>query len=125
MEIKIAGKTYPLAFNLAEMDALEQYRGKPLDVQGITEELRHPRPLAETLHILMGENAPDTAWLMHHIRPARMWEIQIAVLQAITEGMSMETAEEDEQSGPVDVTLEELKKKETAGSDTGRSSAGD
>lgn len=115
MEVKIAGKTYTLGFYLAQMEALEQYRGKPLEVEGLAQELRSPRHLAEVLHILMGDEAPETDWLMKHIRPARMWELQISVLQAITEGMAMETAEAEENDGPVDVTLEELKKKETQG----------
>ena len=115
MEVKIAGKTWPLGFYLAQMEALEQYRGKPLDVEGLTQELRSPRHLAEVLHILMGDGAPETEWIMKHVRPARMWELQITVLQAITDGMAMETAEAEESEGPVDVTLEELKKKETPG----------
>jgi len=50
-------------------------------------------------------------WVMRAIRPAELAEIINACFEAMNEGMKSEIPEKEE-TGPVDVTLEEMKKKE-------------
>ena len=54
----------------------------------------------------------DAAWFSNHMRPSvnSVIRIQTAVTEALTDGMTMET--EEEEDGEVDVTLEEIKKKD-------------
>ena len=115
MKIRIAGREIPLRFTLAEMDALQDHRGKPLNIQELGEEIKDHHELIAVLRILAGADAPDADWLLHNIRPGRIPSLSVAVYKAITEGMTMETleGEEDPEPAVVDVTLEELKKKET------------
>ena len=60
-----------------------------------------------------GENADMTdKKVMRAIRPGELAEIVNACFDAMNEGMKSEIPEKKE-TGPVDVTLEEMKKKET------------
>ena len=51
-------------------------------------------------------------WVMRAVKPAELAEIINACFEAMNEGMKSEIPEKEE-TGPVDVTLEEMKKKET------------
>ena len=57
--------------------------------------------------------APDMTekWILRAIKPVRMPEIANACLDAMAEGMKSELPDKED-DGPVDVTLEEMKKKE-------------
>ena len=50
-------------------------------------------------------------WVMRAVKPAELAEIINACFEAMNEGMKSEIPEKEE-TGPVDVTLEEMKKKE-------------
>ena len=61
-----------------------------------------------------GEEANLTdKWVMRSLRPADMVEAVKAVLDALREGNRSEIPEEKKTTGPVDVTLEEIKKNGT------------
>ena len=50
-------------------------------------------------------------WLEKNMKPAQFMEWYMAVLDAYAEGMSMETVNEGGENEPIDLGLQELKKK--------------
>ena len=119
-KIRIAGRDFGLLFNYAALseltDAIEGF-----DVGQILTYARSPKffPVLVAAMARAGEAAQgrepdvDAAWFSVHMRPSvnSVIRIQTAVTEALTDGMTMET--EEDEDGEVDVTLEELKKKET------------
>lgn len=121
-KIKIGGRDLALAFTISAMDAMELVTGTPVDLENIKETVvescKDRRKLLDLVAILAHEGAAldetaaeaDAAWLAKHLRPGHLPRVQIAVLNAVADGMRMESAEgEDDEE--VDVVLEELKKK--------------
>lgn len=123
---KAGGRELALAFTLAAMDRMEDRLGCPVDLRDIkaivaeaTQDRRKCVTLLQTLaeegEACGGPEAPDEMWLKRHLRAGDLPRMQIAIFEAVSEGMTMETGEGDE-SEEVDVVLESLKKKaETAG----------
>lgn len=117
--VKIAKRTFPLAFTLGAMEEL-QNKIENFNLAKLQEYVKSPGGLMDILLALMRQGAilegkaldVDRTWLASHLSPApiRMAPIQVAILNALSDGLTME-AEEDE--GEVDVVLEEIKKKET------------
>lgn len=117
--VKIAKRTFPLAFTLGAMEEL-QNKIENFNLAKLQEYVKSPSGLMDILLALMRQGAilegktldVDRTWLASHLSPApiRMAPIQVAILNALSDGLTME-AEEDE--GEVDVVLEEIKKKET------------
>lgn len=119
--LKIGGRSFSLAFTLDAMcqmeDAIEGF-----DISKLSEFVRSPKGLKKMVFIMAGQGEllegrildVDEAWFGSHISPApgRIASVQVAVLAALSEGLSMET--DDGNEGEKDVVLEELKKKETA-----------
>ena len=118
-KIRIAGRNFGLLFNYAALseltDAIEGF-----DVGQILTYARSPKffPVLVAAMARAGETAEgrepdvDAAWFSVHMRPSvnSVIRIQTAVTEALTDGMTMET--EEDEDGEVDVTLEELKKKD-------------
>lgn len=117
--VKIAKRTFPLAFTLGAMEELDQ-KIKNFNLSRLQDYVKTPSGLLDILLALMRQGAilegktldVDRQWLSSRLSPApiRMAPIQVAILNALSDGLTME-AEQDE--GEVDVVLEELKKKET------------
>lgn len=117
--VKIAKRTFPLAFTLGAMEEL-QNKIENFNLAKLQEYVKSPSGLMDILLALMRQGAilegktldVDRTWLASHLSPApiRVAPIQVAILNALSDGLTME-AEEDE--GEVDVVLEEIKKKET------------
>lgn len=117
--VKIAKRTFPLAFTLGAMEEL-QNKIKNFNLAKLQEYVKSPTGLLDILLALMRQGAilegktldVDRTWLASRLSPApiRMAPIQVAILNALSDGLTME-AEQDE--GEVDVVLEEIKKKET------------
>lgn len=117
--VKIAKRTFPLAFTLGAMEELDQ-KIKNFNLARLQDYVKTPSGLLDILLALMRQGAilegktldVDRQWLSSRLSPApmRMAPIQVAILNALSDGLTME-AEQDE--GEVDVVLEELKKKET------------
>lgn len=117
--VKIAKRTFPLAFTLGAMEEL-QNKIENFNLAKLQEYVKSPSGLMDILLALMRQGAilegktldVDRTWLASHLSPApiRMAPIQVALLNALSDGLTME-AEED--GGEVDVVLEEIKKKET------------
>lgn len=118
--VKIKKRQLPLYFNLVAMRELQELRGgKGLKAEELQEELKDPQVLVDVLLILarQGLQAADSAErvtreeLERSITPGMMAKLLVGIFDAITEGLRMES-EDDEPTGPVDETLEMLKKKE-------------
>ena len=117
--VKIAKRAFPLAFTLGAMEEL-QNKIENFNLTKLQEYVKSPSGLMDILLALMRQGAilegktldVDRTWLASHLSPApiRMAPIQVAILNALSDGLTME-AEED--GGEVDVVLEEIKKKET------------
>ena len=117
--VKIAKRIFPLAFTLGAMEEL-QNKIENFNLAKLQEYVKSPGGLMDILLALMRQGAilegkaldVDRTWLASHLSPApiRMAPIQVAILNALSDGLTMET-EQDE--GEVDVVLEEIKKKET------------
>lgn len=118
--LKIGGRSFSLAFTLDAMCEMEDAI-PDFNVSKISDFVRSPRGLKTMVRIMAGQGEllegrildVDDAWFGTHITPApaQIAQIQIAVLQALSAGMAMET--NDGESGEKDLVLEELKKKET------------
>ena len=132
VNVKVGGRELALAFTVDAMDELEKRLGEPIDLttlqQAIVSKLADRRVLLAVACILaqQGEYLAgrdpdfDETWLRRHAKPGQQISLHASVVQAIAEGLSMETGETDE-NAEVDVVLEELKKKQArAGSATGR-----
>lgn len=125
VHIKLGGRKLALDFTLAAMDEMEAALGKPVELdnlkENVVDELRCHRKLIGITIALARQGAMaegkeldiDGAWLSRKLKPARLVQLQAEVLQALTEGMTMETEESDE-DGEVDVVLEEIKKNDAA-----------
>ena len=118
---KIGGRSFALLFNYAALSELEDAL-EGFDLGEITTFVRSSKAFPVMLAALarQGEEEEgrtldvDAAWFAHHMRPspAIIMPIQQAVNAALVDGMTMESDDEDD-TDEVDVTLEELKKKET------------
>jgi len=134
MTITLKGREIPLLYTTYEMKtiqeeiapigrALKLILGRnPDDDEDMSHygSAEHIESAAKMIRILgnagleeAGE-APDLTdkWVMRAIRPTELAEIINACFDAMNEGMKSEIPEKEE-TGPVDVTLEEMKKKET------------
>lgn len=121
-EIKIAGRTFALAFTLNAMIEMQQ-QIPDFSMTKISEYPRTPEGLRTIILALAREGEYlegrkldiDAAWLGSHIKPspARIAKIQTAIVQAIMEGMELEN--DDGSDEETDVVLEEIRKKETPG----------
>lgn len=121
----MGGREFALLFNVEAMDELERVVGGPLDLTNLQQELfakltdRHI--LTETAYILAmaGERARgraadvDLAWFKSRLKPGAQMRLYTKVIEALTDGLVMETSEGSDED-EVDVVLAELKKKPTA-----------
>ena len=121
-EIKIADRTFALAFTLNAMIEMQQ-KIPEFSMAKISEYPRTPEGLRTIILALAREGEYlegrkldiDAAWLGSHIKPspARIAKIQTAIVQAIMEGMELEN--DDGSDEETDVVLDEIRKKETPG----------
>ena len=121
--VKIGGRTFPLAYTMRGM--LKMKESIPnFETTSIREVISDPDGLLTVLHIMMQDAADlegtpldvDKKWLSLHLPPSvrKMVELQIAVIDVMTEDMLMETEEDESRSREIDVVLQEIQKKRTA-----------
>lgn len=122
IKFSVGGRELALAFTLGAMDKIEARLGQPVDInnvkESVVEQTTDRKKLVEMLTILAEEgeaiigrdDGVDKSWIMSHLRPGMLPRAQIAILGAVAEGMSMESADGDEDK-EIDVVLEEIKKK--------------
>lgn len=120
-KIRVARRDFALLFNYAALaDLTEEIDG--FDLGEIMTYVKTPKffPVLLTILARWGEAEEgreldvDARWFAQHMSaaPLAIMKLQVAVNEALADGMTMETEEEDG-GAEVDVTLEELKKKET------------
>ena len=119
--LKIGGRTLALAFNLNAMCELQE-SVPDFDLNKLADYVRTPDGLRTMITVLarQGEvlagRIPDITkeWIGAHLSPSpqRMATVQVAVLNALAEGMRMET--DDDETDETDEVLAEIKKKEPA-----------
>lgn len=118
-EVKIGGKTFPLAFTLKTLIDL-QTEIKDFDLASLEISVaKDPKGLMDLLYLLASSGAAledkeldvSREWMAARIPASakRMADIQVAMMDTISDGMAMET-EEAEEENEVDVTLREIKK---------------
>lgn len=122
--IKAGGRELALLFNVEAMDEIETLLGAAIDLTNLQEQIidriRDRHALVKVVYALAreGELAAgreadfDETWLKRNLKPGQQLRLYASAIEAITEGLRMETSEgsEDEE---VDVVLAELKKKPT------------
>lgn len=121
-KIKIGKREFSLAFTLGAMeelesalpefrlDKLEQYVKSASGIQDII------LALARQGELLSGRVLDiDRAWLGAHLSPSpkKMAPIQVAVMEALADGLTMEAEQDEDQE--VDVVLDEIKKNDQTG----------
>ena len=117
--VKIAKRVFPLAFTLGAMEEM-QNKIENFNLAKLQDYVKSPTGMIDILLALMRQGAilegktldVDRAWLASHLSPSpmRMAPIQVEVLNALSDGLTMET---EEDGGAVDLVLEEIKKNET------------
>ena len=119
-KVKIGKKEFPLVFTLGTLETMEAEIPdfNLTEIDGI---LSKTSGLLSVLYLLAQEGAiaqgksldVDRKWFGAHIPASKACIVRIheAIVDTLVDFMSMETAEEDADQ-EVDVTLEELKKKE-------------
>lgn len=133
--VKVSGRTFNLAFPLRAMlemqNRIEGFNFNEIDKMVSKPEMLLPMLviLAENGAMLNGEKLDvDQDWFALHT-PAnvrKLISLQLAVIETITDGMSMETEEDDDREREVDLVLQEIQKKsQTTDSPGEKSQPGD
>lgn len=118
-KIRVGKRDFALLFNYASMaEMVEQIQG--FDIGDVVGLVKDPKTFPVMIACLAraGEAEEgrvldvDAAWFAHHMRPSpvSIMKITTAVNETLTDGIMMET--EEEEDGEVDAVLEDLKKKE-------------
>lgn len=121
MRFKVGGRELALAFTLGAMDKIEQRLGVSVELgnvkETVVEQTQDRKKLVALLAILIdegeaaeGREGVGETWIAAHLKPGQLPKAQIAILGAVAEGMSMESADGDGNE-EIDLVLEELKKK--------------
>lgn len=127
--LSVGGRKLALVFNVAAMDEIEERLGVQIDLanmqETIVQKLVDRRTLVAVIaamarqgQALSGDNdLIDEEWLKARLKPGAQMKLHALAVQAMSEGLLMESGEDGGDDVAVDVVLEELKKKrETGGS---------
>lgn len=119
-EIKIGKRKFALAFTLGAMEELEK-KIENFRLNDLQDYVKSPGGMLDILLALMRQGELlqgrtldiDRTWLAARMKPAPAYiaSVQVAVLEALSDGLSMETEGQNDEE--VDLVLEEIKKKET------------
>lgn len=118
--VKIGGRTFELAYSVGAMIDFKKIV-PDLDTEKMATAISTPEGMIDVLYILAkygallkGETLDvSKEWFMVHI-PANAKKcigIQVAIMNAMTNAMAMETEEDEEDDREVDVALQEIQKK--------------
>ena len=118
--VKICGRSFDLAFPLAAVLKMENSI-EGFNFNEIDKLVSKPGSMLKILYILAQcgealagrEMDVDEEWFGMHI-PAnmrKMISLQVTIMETLSDGMSMETEEDEENSREVDVILQEIQKK--------------
>ena len=116
--IKVGGRELALDFTIEAMDRMETVLGESVDLgnlqKSVVDKTGDRKVLIGIIWAMAkpsdGQGEPvSREWLARNIHPGCLVKLRLAALNAMTEGMTMETEERDEDE-EVDVVLEEIKK---------------
>jgi hypothetical protein len=117
--IRLDGREFPIVFTLRTLIRLKE-ENPDFDVSNISKALATPGDLVKVLYFMMADAAKleekeldvDEDWiaLRISISPRRFVGLQLKIIHAITDNMSMESGDEDEDR-EVDLVLQEIQKK--------------
>lgn len=118
--VKIAGREFTIAFTLKAMIEMQNDIAD-FDLEDINHIVTKPEMLVSVLYILAKSGAAlegktldvDKEWFSVHIPPniKKLFSLQLSVIEACVDGMTMETEEEEDREREVDVILQEIQKK--------------
>lgn len=119
--IKLGKREFPLAFTLKTMIRMQD-NIPDFDFNKLDEIVRKPKGLMDVMYELAVSGAAlrdqtldvSKDWMAERIpaNQARLVQIQVAVVDALSDGMRMESEEEEDADREVDVVLEDIKKKD-------------
>ena len=132
--IKVGGREFPIVFTLRTLIRLKE-ENPDFDIGNISKALATPAGVVKVLYFMMADAAKlenkeldvDEDWILLRtsISQRRFVAMQLKIIHAIKDNMSMES-EEDDDDAEVDLVLQEIqKKREKTGSDGGGSQPGD
>ena len=105
-DVKIAGRTFTLAFPLRAMLMMQR------DIEGFDfNELN--KLVSNGARLTGGTLDVDKDWFALHIPASlrKLLSIRISITETLADGMNMEAEEDDEHGHEVDVVLQEIQKK--------------
>ena len=119
-QVKIGGRSFPLFFSLRALLNIQK-RIQEFNINNIREITSTFGNMVKILYIL-AENAAkmngtkldvDEEWLELHIPPTNRMviAIQLGIMKAITNGMNMESEQDEDTDREIDVVLREIQKK--------------
>lgn len=116
---KVGKHSYELVFDMKSWMAMER---EVCTLDKLDEQLTGPGRLENALDIgvlLAKEGArlglgedPDRAWLDEHLRPKNLLQLFALLNKTMSEGMKMETGEDEEKTEAVDLALADIEKKD-------------
>ena len=119
-DVKIAGRTFTLAFPLRAM-LMMQRDIEGFDFNELNKLVSNPDSMLDMLYILADNGARlkggtldvDKDWFALHIPASlrKLLSIRISITETLADGMNMEAEEDDEHGHEVDVVLQEIQKK--------------
>ena len=120
-KVTVGNREFPLAFTLKTMIRLQEDL-PDFDFNTLDEMMKKPKGMLEMLYqlALSGAAIEDKTldvsreWIGEHIPASRkkLVEIQVEIVNTLTDGMEMETEEEENGDREIDVVLEDIKKKD-------------
>lgn len=126
--VKIGGRNFKLAFTLISMMRM-QNEIEGFDFNELNEIIAKPDKMLKILYILADTGAKlsnekldvDEEWMALHIPASakRLIYLRMVVIDTMTDGMLMETEEEEDLDREIDVVLQEIQKKRVKTSSPG------
>lgn len=114
--IIVGGRSFDLIMNMLTVDKIDEACAEGEDIQAyIQKNLSGYKKIPDMLPVLLSANndeVPDAKWFKHNMTMGMAVNFGQLIMQEFISAMRMETEQEDE--GPIDVGLRELRKKETA-----------
>lgn len=120
--ITINGKDIPLVFDMEAFGQVEEEVGSLVELNEILNGKTRIKNLVKMVRIMGNIGLADSgakadltdAKLNKAMKPSELAQYQIAIMNAITDGMKMETEEEEDPKKEKDLVLEEIQKKSEA-----------
>lgn len=115
-KIVIGGRSFDLIMNMLTVDKIDEACAEGEDIQAyVQKNLSDYKKIPDMLPVLLSANnddVPDAKWFKRNMTMGMAAHFAQLIMQEFISAMAMETNEEDD--GPIDVGLREIRKKEKA-----------